>query len=863
MKELQDIDLKALIEAETGEEFNKEGYIKCPFHKEKTPSMSIKFFPNRNKYKFMCWGCEEQGDAIDFIIKFRKLDYKSAREYLGLENEKTEKEVEIDKIKDYVKWQLQNTKKGYKILGIFPFVDVNNKTIYYKVKFIKPDGKKETPYYHVEDGKVINKRGADEIPYNLYNVLDGIKNHKTIIFVEGEKDANTNNSILKGMDYVATSIKGCTDLSILKNGFKFSIYVIGDTGEAGEKYKWHIYKEFNSLAIEFKFINLPGIKSLGDNKDVTDWLDSGHYKKDLLNAFDRSLDIKSVYDLQQDKNGIYKLWYDKKLEEYKKHYLTDFKLLEAKRLRFIEDDTEGVKLTFKSCTGNILEKIGPSSVFDDVKSFKNFLGTLDLAFKGKADDVTDLKSWINKYFAIENEERYLGVKFVKKDDKLILITGNGAITNNGIDYSLIADSSDINIIEKELIDKEELIELKKRIFRFAAADKAIPIIGTTINDLAIYQNQEAKEKLHHLLIVGESGSGKTTILENVIAPILNYPLQDKKSIGMITNFAMIRDLSTGNYPSLYDEFKPSMMDRYKILKLSDIFRNLYDRTTVARGNKTFDTNKEFRFMRPLIMAGEENYPNQEKAAIERSCIVYISKRERTQENVDSMMWLIKNESILNKFGRSIIDEILNLSVEQYKDIRQTTQIKFNNLSNRALTTAVNVATGIEIFNILLERYGLKKIENYEKHIFQNIKEEVLDGGSDTKSTVEQMLTLYNNMIEDGRAYDYKNVVADRGDGLFIRTSEMINQIHMFVNQVGSAEVVPLKLNDFKKQSKKSGYLLKLSSKLIKIENKPVRFDEYSKDQIRELKLYSIVEPELTEMPMTNQDKKVIKNVFPV
>ncbi|EES48987.1 CHC2 zinc finger domain-containing protein [Clostridium botulinum] len=864
MKELQDIDLKELIEQETGEKFNKEGYIKCPFHNEKTPSMSIKFFPDRNKYKFMCWGCNEQGDALDFVTKFKRLNYKSAREYLGFENEKTQKELDIDKVKNYIKWQIDNTeyKRGYKLLGLFPFVDTNNKVIYYKAKLLKANGKKETPYYHVaDDGKVINKRGSDEVPYNLYNVLDGIKNQKTIIFVEGEKDANIINSILKGMDYVTTSIKGCTDLSVLKNGFKFRIYCIGDTGEAGEQYKWHIYKQFNSLAMEFKFINLPGLKTLGDNKDVTDWLESGHDKKDLLNAFNRSLDLKSPYELQQDSNGIYKLWYDKKLEDYRKHYMTDFKLIEAKRLRFIEDDKEGVKLILKSCTNEILEKIGPSSVFDDVKSFKNFLGTLDLAFKGKADDVTDLKSWINKYFAIENEERYLGVKFIKKNDKLTLVTGNGAITAYGLDHSLVADNSEINIIEKESISKEELIELKKRIFRFAVADKAIPIVGTTINDLAVYQNQEAKEKLHHLLIVGESGSGKTTILENVVAPILNYPLKDKKSIGMITNFAMIRDLSTGNYPSLYDEFKPSMMDRYKLLKLSDVFRNLYDRSTVARGNKSFETNKEFRFMRPLIMAGEENYPNQEKAAIERSCIVYISKRERTQEHTDSMMWLTKNENILNKFGRSIINEILNLSVEQYKDIRQESESKFNNLSNRALTTAVNISCGIEIFNVLLERHGLKKIENYERHIFQNIKEEVLDGGSDTKSTIEQMLTLYNNMIEDGRAYDSKNVVIDRGDGLFIRTSEMINQIHMFVNQVGSAEVVPLKLNDFKKQSKKSGYLLKSSSKVIKIDNKPVRFDEYSKERTRELNLHSIVEPELTEIPIGKQEQKVIDGVF--
>lgn len=867
MKELQDIDLKVLIETETGEEFNKEGYIKCPFHNEKTPSLSIKFYPDDNKYRFRCWGCNEKGDAIDFIMKYRRLDYKKAREYLNMENIKSEKEILFDKILDRIKWDIKNTefKQGYVLKGLFSFVNAQNEVVYYKAKFLKPDGKKASSYYHFEEDKIVNNRGMDEIPYNLHNVFEGIKNGKIIIFVEGEKDANNINALLKNEDYVATSIKGCKNLDILKNGLKFRVFDISDTGKAGELYKWHIYKEFKDSAIVFKFINLPGIKSLGDNKDVTDWLEVGHTKDDLLNAFNRSLDLKSVYELQQDQRGIYKWWYDKKTEDYTiKHYLTDFQLLEAKRLRFIEDDTEGVKLVLKSCTGDVLEKIGPSSVFDDVKSFKNFLGTLDLAFKGKADDVTDLKSWINKYFAIENEERYLGVKFVKKNDKLMLITGTGAITtNNRIDRTLIADDSDINIIDKESISTEELIELKKRIFKFAAADKTIPIIGTVIHDLATYQNEESKENLNLLIVVGESGSGKTTILENVVAPILNYPLKNKKSIGMITNFAMIRDLSSGNYPSLYDEFKPSTLDRYKIQKLSDVFRNLYDRQNVARGNKSFLKNIEFRLTRPLIMAGEESYSNQEKAAVERSCIVYLSKKERTKEHEDTMKWIVKNEGILNKFGKSIIEEILNLPVEQYKEMRLSSENKFSDFSDRVLGTAINISCGIEIFNILLERHGLKKLENYEQHIYKNIKEEILDGGNEAKSTIEQMLILYNNMIEDGRALFPDRVVKERGDGLFIRTSEMINQICEFIKRTDSAEVVPIKLNDFRKQATKSGYLLKKSSKQLRPDrdSNPSWYDEYSQDKMRALNIYAICKPELDPVPMSKDDEKVIKGMF--
>ena len=141
--ELQDINLKDLIEKETGEKFNREGYIKCPFHNEKTPSMSVKFFPDSNKEKFMCWGCNESGDAIDFISKIKNLKFNEARKYLGMEVKKSQKEEALEKVKSYIEWQINNLdfRKNNKLIGLFSFVDEHNKILYYKAKFRKPDAK--------------------------------------------------------------------------------------------------------------------------------------------------------------------------------------------------------------------------------------------------------------------------------------------------------------------------------------------------------------------------------------------------------------------------------------------------------------------------------------------------------------------------------------------------------------------------------------------------------------------------------------------------------------------------------------------------------------------------------------------------
>ncbi len=854
---LQDINLKELIESETGGKFDRQGYICCPFHKEKSGSLAVKFFPDSNKQRFKCFGCGETGDAIDFIMKYHDKSYNQAREHLGIEVEKTEKETNFDKVKSFIDWELTKYRSGQKLIGIFSFVDENNIVKYYKAKFKTEDGK-TLGYYHLEDDKVIAKRGHNELPYNLYKTLEAIRNQDVVIFVEGEKDANTINATLKGHRYTATSIKGVKDFSIFNNK-SIRAYVLGDTGKAGDAYKKEVYEIFNENSFEFKFINLLGLKDLGDNKDVTDWIEAGHNKYDLLNAFKRSLDIKCKYELQQDFKGIYKWIMDKKTDEWTKIYIADFQILEAKRMLYVEEEVEGIKITFKSITGERIERAAPVTVFDDSKSFKNFLGTMDLVFKGRIEDLTEFKSWINRFWAIDNEELHQGIQFSRKKDSNILITNEGAITTSGVDYTIKANKINaIDIIDIEKITAEELRILRKKIFKFATSDKTIPIIGTIINNLAVLQNIEAKERLHHLTIIGESGSGKSAILKNVIAPILNYPAKDIKSIGMITSFALTKDLSNGNYSSLYDEFKPSSLDRYKIQKLSETLRNLYDRTSIARGNKSFDI-KEFQLTRPIILAGEESYPNSEKALIERSCIVYLSRRERTKEHTEAMEWIIDNDIILKKFGRSLIDIILNLSSDEYKEIRNRLKDKFPTLKNRILTTALNIASGIEIFNLLLEKSGLVKLENYEEYILKNINEEVLEEGRETNSTVELMIILYNNMIEDGRAEFPEDVIRRVGDSLYIRTSEMINQIHNFVNKVGSAEVIPLKNKDFKKQAKKAGYLKEIGCKVIKVANKATRFDEYDIERIKELDVASIAEKDFTLV--TGEESNVIKGVF--
>lgn len=61
---------------------NRAGFIRCPFHNEKTASMKI----YRDSY--YCFGCGENGDIFTFLQKFYGIPFKDAFRMLGGSYEK-------------------------------------------------------------------------------------------------------------------------------------------------------------------------------------------------------------------------------------------------------------------------------------------------------------------------------------------------------------------------------------------------------------------------------------------------------------------------------------------------------------------------------------------------------------------------------------------------------------------------------------------------------------------------------------------------------------------------------------------------------------------------------------------------------
>lgn len=73
---------------------------RCPFHNEKTPS----FIVSEQKQIYKCFGCDEGGDVIRFIMKIENLDFMDSLDILGKEiNIDVKKEISKDVDKTSIK----------------------------------------------------------------------------------------------------------------------------------------------------------------------------------------------------------------------------------------------------------------------------------------------------------------------------------------------------------------------------------------------------------------------------------------------------------------------------------------------------------------------------------------------------------------------------------------------------------------------------------------------------------------------------------------------------------------------------------------------------------------------------------------
>lgn len=296
-EEISNIDLKNIIEKETGLKFDRHNKIRCPFHSDDSPSFIVKKYQDKDRY--YCFGCGEHGDVVDYIKKYKNMNYIEACNYLNVEANEEYGQLmtlmgRVEETINKINFKDSND-KPLKYIHTYIFVDQYNKPLYFEAKFKDSSNKSTSRFLSINnEGNVIPSRGVEAVPYNFYKLLEGLKGKKDIFIVEGAKDADT----LNYMGYIATSFKGVTnfDYSIFEDA---RVYIIPDTGLAGEKYKEDLYYNLKGYVKEFNVIYPKGWDKLPSNFDITDWFKSGKTLCDFREA------IKEKWDYQKNRDYKY------------------------------------------------------------------------------------------------------------------------------------------------------------------------------------------------------------------------------------------------------------------------------------------------------------------------------------------------------------------------------------------------------------------------------------------------------------------------------------------------------------------------------------------------------------------------------
>ncbi|RJR08449.1 hypothetical protein C4588_05525, partial [Candidatus Parcubacteria bacterium] len=236
----------------------------CPGHDDTDPSLSITLSEDGKILMHCHAGCKTE----DILVKVG-LSWK----YLFSDNGKS---IIDGNGKTYTIQEIQRwpwTEKTY------IYFNESNHPHMLVVK-TKQDGNKDFRQYRYigNDRYQTGTAGLMKILYHLPEVINAVKNSSIVYIAEGEKDVET----LRNIGFCATTNPGGAGKwqeDYNKYLINASVVILPDNDAPGQKHSEKVAKNLSSVAAEVKLVKLPG---LPDKGDVTDWLQTGGTKEELL-----------------------------------------------------------------------------------------------------------------------------------------------------------------------------------------------------------------------------------------------------------------------------------------------------------------------------------------------------------------------------------------------------------------------------------------------------------------------------------------------------------------------------------------------------------------------------------------------------
>lgn len=298
----------------------------CPFHNEKSPSFKV----SKTKNIYKCFGCGESGDAIEFLIKTKKIEYIEAIKFVANYYKIPIEEEKNEVVKSYVKPILKEGQISAKWLKYFSDRGITGTTLAdLKVTMCiewMPKAKKEIEaicFNYFRDEELINiKYRADDKDFKLskdaelifYNI-NSIKGKEIVVIVEGEIDClSVSQAKMTAVGVVSVpngAAKGNIKLDYLNNCYNDfkdakTIILFVDNDEPGILLRDELARRFGYDKC-LKVVFPDGCK---DANDILVKYGVDKIREVIADAIEFPIEgVFSMSDLYEDVKGFYKNGY--------------------------------------------------------------------------------------------------------------------------------------------------------------------------------------------------------------------------------------------------------------------------------------------------------------------------------------------------------------------------------------------------------------------------------------------------------------------------------------------------------------------------------------------------------------------------
>lgn len=489
----------------------------------------------------------------------------------------------------------------------------------------------------------------------------------------------------------------------------------------------------------------------------------------------------------------------------------------------IESDTAYLlDIEFTLADGRKFVRQINSAAFVSAQKFKTEIkkiAGIDMVFDGTESNLSDIQQFMcNKY---RNYNHCDGISYVglhKQNGEWVYVGTDAAIDKKGKRIESIVsvlednDALKSGIIDADMINRRELQEISRDLFRFNTYERTINIIGWVCVCFLKERLRQRKIKLSHLVIAGGAGSGKSETLEKIIQPIFSLVGSGIGCSG-ITKFSTLKSTSSTNLlPVIFEEYKPHKLTKIELDLISGMLRSTYDYQTSQRGRADQSVVNYLR-RSPIILVGESSF--DETAIKERIIDVQFAKSDRMDEHTKSYRALSKQEKALNGLGKALLLLSMNIPDEDLdKLIAQSKVFEDLDFENRVILGISNVKLGILLLKDLYASFHLDfedltgVTDQLVYNSLVNNTMNALDGSSKVNSAVDLTIQVFDTMALKCRIRkDYEYIVDESNNELCLRTNLIYDEFTKYIREFNISDVEVLASRQFTKQLKKEKYFV--------------------------------------------------------